>query len=235
RRKSSQHQVIRAVLLAGQILLTDGKFGIARLQEIGFLQQYEGPATLDRMKSAANYFSGSEKKGCHEIAVGNPAVIDCEITFPGRMTLGNGKEINAARVDLASLEAVGTEAARLVFWEAKHFSNGDLRAAGKQPAQVVYQVKGYESYLAANLTKVLKSYQRVAENLMAINGIRHDTLVAKVSTGKQLTLGDPSVGLIIFGFDEAQRNDPVWKCHLTKIQDQRIRVLARGDPKSIRL
>jgi hypothetical protein len=71
------------------------------------------------VKTAAGLFSGSEKTGCHEIAVRNPGIIDVEIAFPGTVSLDDGgDDKRAPRVDLASLETDGDKA-RLVFWEAK--------------------------------------------------------------------------------------------------------------------
>ena len=80
------------------------------------------------MKDAAKYFSGTEKTGCHEIAVRNSNIIDVEITFPGKVSLGDGSDDKQGpRVDIASVEPYGDQA-RLVFWEAKACGNGELRA-----------------------------------------------------------------------------------------------------------
>jgi hypothetical protein len=98
----------------------------------------------------------------------------------------------------------------LVFWEAKHFRNGELRSAGDTPP-VVDQIAKYEAYLREHGESVLKSYQRVAENLVEISKMgwrrKLDPMIASVAAVKQkLTLAtDPKVGLIIFGFDQAQR------------------------------
>jgi hypothetical protein len=210
--------------LESQASLANGKFDVTGIEK-GLIRCYEGPTTLAKMKKVAGLFSGREKIGCHEIAIGNCGVIDCEITFPDRITLGNGKVVNKPRVDLASFEQVGTDA-RLVFWEAKHFGNDELRTAGKQAAPVCYQVEGYQSYLSANRDEVEKSYKVVAENLVAISRMgwkrRLSPLIEEVASCKRkLTLGDlnkkPKVGLIIFGFDMGQRDHPNWKTgHLRK-------------------
>jgi hypothetical protein len=111
--------------LASQVPLNDGAFDVASLVENGFIRHYKGPATLAKMKSAAGLFSGLEKTGCHEIAVRNPSVIDCEIAFARSMSPGDGGGKNAApRVDLASLERDGNDV-RLVFWEAKDLQMAD--------------------------------------------------------------------------------------------------------------
>jgi hypothetical protein len=224
-------------------LKIDGSFDVTSLVKNGFIDRYDGPATLEKMKKAAGVFSGREKTGCHEIAVGNHGVIDCEIAFPDRVTLRNGKTVNAPRVDLASLEPVGDDA-RLVFWEAKHFSNNELRAAGKQAAPVCYQVEGYQDYLSANRDEVERSYKKVAENLVAIRRMGWkrplSTLIEEVGTRKrQLTLGDlgekPQVGLIIFGFDMGQRDHPIWKDHLKGLKANIPRIRAAGAAKVIRV
>jgi hypothetical protein len=117
--------------LASQVTLTDRDFDISTLAEKGFVRHYEGPATMAKMKAAAGLFSGLEKTGCHEIAVRNAGVIDCEIAFPGRVSLDDGgDDRHAPRIDIAALET-SAEEARLVFWEAKHYSNGELRAENR--------------------------------------------------------------------------------------------------------
>lgn len=225
--------------LKDQVPLEDGVFRIEALANKGFIRSYEGPATLDKMKKAAGLFSGLEKAGCHEIAVGNPAVIDCEIAFPGVVSMEDGGiDKTAPRVDLAVVEVDG-ENARLVFWEAKHFSNGELRAAGDKPAAVCRQLKVYEKYLASRHDEIAESYARVAANLAAIDMMRPkprlSPLIAKVGSGEcELKLGaEPRVGLIVFGFDAGQKADPAWKKHLDKLKADGLDVRAKGDPKGL--
>lgn len=103
--------------LASQVSLTDGYFEIEALKDKGFIPTYKGPkATLAKMKRAARLFSGLEKTGCHEIAVRNSAVINVEITIPGKVSLDDGgKDKQLPRADLASLEPDGDKKALLVF------------------------------------------------------------------------------------------------------------------------
>jgi hypothetical protein len=226
--------------LKSQVSLTDGSFEIDELRKKGFIDHYTDKTTLAKIKRAVEPFSGLEKTGCHEIAVVNHAVIDCEISFPDRITLGNGKVVNAPRVDLASLERVGSDA-RLVFWEAKHFSNHELRAADKQVPPVCYQVKGYQKYLSANREDVVKSYKKVARNLVAIDAMRPKSklspLIAEVGIDeRRLTLDEePKVGLIIFGFDIGQRDHRIWQDHLKGLKAHICPVLAVGNAKELRL
>jgi hypothetical protein len=193
------------------------------------------------MKRAAGLFSGLEKTGCHEIAVRNPAVIDCEIAFPGVLPPDPGGGRGAApRVDLATVEPAANGEARLVFWEAKHYSNGELRAERGMPP-VCRQIATYRGYLAANGERILQSYRTVAANLLAIStmggGRPISPLIAQVARNERtLTLGQtPKVGLIVFGFDAAQRDSLPWQRHLKQLRADIVDVLAVGNARMIRL
>jgi hypothetical protein len=228
--------------LDDQVPLVEREFRIVELQHRGFVSHYEGPKTLTKMKKASGLFSGLEKTGCHEIEVNNPEVIDCEIALGGTGESGDKK--GAPRVDLASLERGNGKDARIIFWEAKHYSNPDLRAEDSRPVPVCDQVKRYQDYLSDtdNHKAVVDSYTKVAENLVAIRdmGLRRplSPLITEVGTGKRsLTLDpEPRVGLVIFGFDKAQRDDPNWKHHhLERLKKAFKRVVAKGDAKGIQL
>jgi hypothetical protein len=192
------------------------------------------------MKSAAGLFSGLEKTGSHEIAVRNPTVIDCEIAFPGVVSLGDGgDDKQAPRIDLAAIETYGNEA-RLAFWEAKHYGNGELRAESA-PAPVLRQVKIYKKWLSDNRAAIECSYTKVAENLVAISTMgwkrQLSSLITDVATGKrQLTLGaEPAVGLIVFGFDSAQRDHAGWISHRERLKKEIAPIRPAGDAKNIHL
>jgi hypothetical protein len=218
------------------VALVDGSFNVPD----GFIARYGSRVTLDKMKTAAGLFSGLEKTGCHEIAIRNRSIVDCEITFPGKVSLGDGGSDKVApRVDLAALEQDG-DVARLVFWEAKHYSNGELRTDHAR-APVCRQLDTYREYLSNNREAVEDSYTNVAANLVAISAMgaarKLSPLITEVGTGRrQLTLGaEPKVGLIIFGFDMGQRDHPIWQDHLKDLKANIPDVLAAGDAKAIKL
>jgi len=222
--------------LADQVPLVKGEFDVGELVKRGFVDCYEGPATLAKMKTAAGLFSGLEKTGCHEIILANRQVIDCEIAFPGIDDGGPHKK--ARRVDLLSLEPDG-DTVRLVFWEAKHFTNGDLRARGAD-VPVCKQINCYRQYLCEHRHDIEESYKLVANNLVAIDNMRRTRrlppLIKKVAGGKPLTLGaEPKVGLVIFGLKKAEKDDPNWKHHLGRLKAEVAPVVAAGDAKGIRL
>lgn len=216
--------------LADQVSLTGRDFDVQSLREIGFIRQYKDRSTINKMKKTAALFSGLEKSGCHEIAVNNPGVIDCEIAF------SDGKR--APRVDLAAVEPFG-DAVRLAFWEAKDYSNGELRASDGLP-RVYNQVKSYEKILSDHRDAIEESYAKVAANLVEIHKMGWQRplrpLIADVAAGRRLTLGpQPEVGLAIFGFDRGQRDDAGWKVHLGRLTGNIERVRAVGNAKTLRI
>lgn len=227
--------------LAGQVPLIDGSFDIASLIKRAIVPRYEGPTSLKKMKDAAGYFSKTEKTGCHKIAVLNSNIIDVEITFPGKVSLDDGSDDKQGpRVDIASVEPYGDDQARLVFWEAKAFGNGELRTAGED-VPVCHQIEVYRKYLSdpGNSTAITEDYKLVAKNLVDIQNMGWvrplSPLIEDISLGRrQLTL-EPKVGLIIFGFDAGQRDHSGWQKHLQRLKANIPHVIAVGNAKQIRI
>lgn len=226
--------------LSGQVEMVDAAFQIEKLVQRGFLRRYENYGTLAKMKKTAGYYAGAEKRGVHEIAVRNSNIVDVEIAFPGIVSLDDGGEDRSApRVDLAAVEDEG-ETARIVFWEAKTYRNGELRALESE-IPVCRQLDIYKRYLADHRLQVEESYRKVAGNLAALAEMGwarpvSQTIMEIASGAKALTLGDhPKVGLVIFGFDAGQRDSSSWKPHLDKLSGQIAHIRAAGDPKNLRL
>lgn len=226
--------------LAGQVPLVGGRFDTAASLERALIRDYAGPTTLAKMKRAAALFSGEEKSGCHEIAVGNAGVLDVEIAFPGRYAIADGAEKAAPRIDLASVEAAG-EDVRLVFWEAKTYGNGELRALDNSAAPVCGQIETYRLALAQHRADIEASYAAVAANLVAFKDMGWSRalspLIEAVGRGdRRLTLGEtPKVGLLVFGFDNAQKHEEGWQKHLGRLREAIGDVQAKGKPVDIRV
>ncbi len=217
--------------LDGQVTLADGMFEVESLRAKGFMPQFEAGKTLPKMKGAAQRFAGSEKKGCHVIAERNAIVIDFEVGLPID-TNGDGE---GNRIDFACFEE-RDEAVRLTFWEAKHFANPELRAKSGD-ALVVHQVERYGNWITAHRAETENSYRRVAKNLAEIKKmgwkrILHPSVEA-VAAGKPLSLGDvPPVSLVIFGFDQDQRDGKVWTGHRKKLETRIKRMVSIGNAKT---
>lgn len=220
--------------LDGQIRLEDSGFKIEGLRATGFISQFKPETTLPKIKRAAQRFAGSEKKGCHVIAERNAMVVDFEVTFP--IDADFPAQLN--KVDLACFEE-RDGGVRLTFWEAKHFANPELRAQHGD-APVVHQIERYTAWIMAHRTELEKSYRRVAQNLaefkkMGWKRTLPDSVKA-FTANTPLSLDNvPPVGLLIFGFDQDQRDGQVWARHRKKLEAKIGRIVCIGNATGIRL
>jgi hypothetical protein len=151
--------------------------------------------------------------------------------------VGDWPKKGSCLVDIAALESYGNET-RLVFWEAKHYSNGELRAEDGRAPPVLRQLGFYERYLSENRKAIEGSYTRMAKNLVSIGNMgwkrQLSPLIADVATGKVLTLGtEPAVGLVIFGFGRADQVRAGWKTQLELLKSKITHVRAAGDANNI--
>ena len=223
--------------LKGAISISDGSFNVAALSANALIRKFEGKSTLERMKKAAAYYAGDEKVGCHQAAEANPSVIDVEVALLGADSEDVFKTTQS-RIDFAALDAHG-ENVNLVFWEAKVFSNKELRS-NKAEAPVVAQMTRYVDLLTAQRTAVEASYRSLARNLVAFRDRMGwarplSPLVSKVAASPELlTMHDtPSIRLLVFGFDKDQEKGAVWKGHLEKLEAGKPKFI--GDAKNARL
>jgi len=229
-------------LKAQVALQQNGKFAVDNLRKFGVMGHY-GDDTLNKMKVAASYYAGLEKMGCHRIAVKNKNFVDCEIAVPTFSDAQTGVLYESGRIDIACFEETkDTSTARLVFWEAKHFHNTDIRAKSPALPRVGEQIRRYRAYLSAHQDQILTCYKSVAQNLVALQEIgwcrKLSPLIHDVAAGgRTLVMGDkPKVGLLIFGFDKPQRDDKEWKCHLKRLSPPDIdSVIATGKAEGINL
>ena len=95
------------------------------------------------LKAAAKNYAGDEKKGVHKIAL-KPAnaVVDLEIAISD----GSG----APRMDIASLADDQDGSVRLRFFEAKTYTNPELRAMVPSDIPVVEQISTYSELIRQN-------------------------------------------------------------------------------------
>jgi len=197
-----------------------------------------GPETLDLMKRAAKLYSGGEKEGVHTVARANPNVIDTEVAFNCEAEEEENNPFTP-RIDLACFEDVKGQI-RLRFWEAKLYSNPEIRAAGDIVARVVEQVRGYRDLVQKHRVRVLDRYRLVAGNLVEMASWvdpprKVGELVQRVAAGEPFTIDErPFVGLIIYDYDDAQGRSERWKIHLGKLEAE-IPVRSAGNAKNIRL
>ncbi|HLO77401.1 MAG TPA: hypothetical protein VK196_13175 [Magnetospirillum sp.] len=207
--------------------------GMAHIPDVANLFQAD-LSDVPALKRAAAPFAGDEKAGVHRIVLSNPNVLDVEIAFSVGPTGEDGPL--ARRIDFAAWRPT-SQGAEVVFYEAKQFSNAELRASGDAPAPVVGQINGYQELLARHRTEVERSYRTVCGNLVALLGV-HDRYAGAQDQMRQLATNDvplkvdEAVRLVVFGFDSDQRDGAAWKPHREKLEKALPgRVLLKGEPK----
>lgn len=207
------------------------RFDISALPENALIARYEKGA-LGKLKRAAELYAGDEKRGVHSIARLNSSVVDLEIAV--------SDETEKGRADIATFEK-DDDKYKLCFWEAKLFSNSDLKARDGKP-KVLEQIARHQRILGASQEGVLDSYRRIASDLVTISEMARGNrtvgqMVKDVAMNpNKLTISSPpDFGLLIYGFDIPQRE--FFKDRhlgpLTKVLGDRV--LLRGEPKGLKI
>ena len=156
------------------------------------------------LKRSARRYVGDEKKGVHGILQNNPHILDVEVA------ISDGE--SAPRVDFAALQRDEAGKIHIVFYEAKHFDNPELRSHGRP--KVVDQIGEYRELIERYRPDIEKSYRRVSKNLCALNGVseRHPDRHKLLSETSHFVI-DEEPGLVVFGYDGDQKSGSVWRKH----------------------
>ncbi|WP_262269571.1 hypothetical protein [Microvirga yunnanensis] len=201
------------------------------------IQTYAGPETLHGWVEAARTHSGDEKKGVAIIANRHLNVIDVEMALPADEPVKpDGRKV-ANRMDIVALEPEG-EGARIVFYEAKLFSNPQLRAEDLSPP-VLRQLGTYRDYVSQPVRhqQILAAYRNACAVLDAISrmrGTEPSPLVRRVAEGGPISL-DVEPRLIIFGKQEQRiRSQAAWDKHKQILHENCI-IIHSENPEEIRL
>lgn len=192
---------------------------------------------LAGLKRAADAYAGEEKSGVHKIVMSNPNIIDVEVAF-GVTNEKSGARV-AQRIDFAALREI-RGSWELVFYEAKAFSNPELRANGKD-APVLNQIEGYRQFLRNAQAEVADSYRTVCSNLHSLHGDgikkRIGTMcdaLKNIAEGKCDFRVSDDVRLVVFGYDGDQNNGVVWVEHREKLRNVlKGSLLLRGETKGL--
>jgi hypothetical protein len=224
--------------ISGQVLLLDGLFDLKTIEATILTREYEHGTTIAKLKRAAALYSGREKEGVHAIAIANPSLVDVEIAMSANGLAGIGK---LPRIDMAAFEPAG-QGINLVFWEAKTFSNPEVKSGA-----VVSQIAKYQKAIAAIQPQIEDSYQCVASNLVAISEMSggkrpvSDSIHQVALSKAQLMISESNVGLIVYGFDADQRNNrgnalrEKLTSDLAKQRIEASRVKFKGDPRGLKI
>ena len=195
--------------------------------------------SLDKVQAlitASKPHAGEEKEGVGTIICANPNVVDVEIALTDENEEGTK---SAKRIDLAIFQEIDN-GVELRFVEAKLFNNKELRAKNGD-APVLRQIAKYEELIQQCKENLLNSYLKIAKNLVDLDGdsispAKRDIckkVIKLGSTGMIAISNQPR--LIIFGFDNDQKNGATWLPHLEKLEERlgHNRLFVKGDAKDL--
>ena len=174
-----------------------------------------------RIKENCSKFSKHEALGVSEIyqkhsflSVSNVVVLDIEASFESLL-----EEKYQDRIDLVLLNK---STMTLQFVEAKHFSNKEILS--ETTPKVLSQLERYESQILHRKKEIISEYGKLVRSLNRIFGL---TLPEPIDF-------DPKVTLLIFGFDDDQKNGRLRKRVIENPQYKGIKVYAIGKIKDVK-
>jgi hypothetical protein len=193
---------------------------------------------IDSLKKSSSWYAEAEKEGVHKILKSNGNIVDVEIALSPEPELEadtaerSTKNKRAPdRIDFAAIQKKNGKPC-IVFFEAKGFDNGELKARKGDP-RVFDQIKRYEDFIRNNGQPMETSYRRVCRNLVDLAPDRQDPLVRAVAGTPELLTVDPEVRLVVFGYDKDDEKGDVWNKHKSTLSNRLgSRLLLRGDPRA---
>jgi hypothetical protein len=179
-------------------------------------------AHLGSIKNRAGRFAGGERKGTNKIACRVLTVVDMEAAFTETAEKEPDPEkrreveSDSGRLDLVVLAADK----RLLTFEAKLFSNGELRS--ETTPKVCGQLSTYHSTIAARHRELVEAYANVVGTFASLRGhffenrVRHPNWAAALKDPGSITI-DPIPRLLIFDYDGLQESSN--KATVARIQE----------------
>jgi hypothetical protein len=159
---------------------------------------------LPQIRRRAEWFSGNERRGENCVACKLVSVIDMEAAFEERSEAENlelelESDSERGRVDLVALSSEG----RLIFIEAKLYSNSDLRST-TVPA-VCGQLTQYHTWLKKKSLEICTAYTSLVGYHQELTGgfFERKRVALILARNKALSV-DPIPRLIVFGFGAKQ-------------------------------
>jgi len=176
-----------------------------------------------RVKENCAHYSGVEAKGVSAIyhkysylsSLNKIVVLDIEISFEAIDKKYGQKQ---DRIDLLLFDK---ETKTLKFFEAKHYTNSDIRS--KTVPKVIKQIKRYEEQIREKEKDIIAAYQEYVKKIKRI--------FSNISLPEPENI-DNKVSLLIFGYDQDQERGGLKKIK-AKIKDKRCRVHSIGNTDNI--
>ena len=126
-------------------------------------------AEIDSIKKNVKNHIGKEKfESYKQIMNRDKCVIDVEITLI-KDKVPNPKKRSDYKI--SSIDYLSLEKSKLVFYEAKHNTNSEIRS--RTTPKVFEQIERYEKELVQHENEILNSYKLVLQNLIDLNILKN--------------------------------------------------------------
>lgn len=149
-------------------------------------------------------------------------VLDIEVSFENKDEDEPDTDRKRSRQDRIDILLYNTQTGELRFFEAKVFSNPEIRPSGEAIPRVVGQMERYRAQLKANEEQILSQYEN---HVNVINSLFSSNLMQPKSL-------DLEPKLYVFGFDSDQRSGRL-KEKLKSLREHKVLIYSKGDPKSV--
>ena len=170
-------------------------------------------AEIIQLKVNINKYVGKEKdKSYTEIINYEKCILDVEIAFvrPTVVKPHKKSEYEISSIDYVALEQDSDDEPILVFYEAKHLTNSEIRS--RSEPKVIGQIKRYKQALKDHNDEIIRSYKLVTKNLLDLHILNKRNYKGTDIQMNYLRI-DPEPRLIIFGNNQNLVNDK----HLKKL------------------
>ena len=172
-------------------------------------------AEISLIKENVKKYIGKEKdKSYNEILNFNNNILDVEATLV-KCRIPNPKlkrDYEVSSIDYVALEHNENNVYKLVFYEAKHFSNPEIRS--RKIPRVFSQINRYKEALALHKTEILDSYKLVLNNLNDLSILKTRNIIFSQAIKEKMEI-DFEPRLIVFGVDKDENKDE----HLIKLRN----------------
>jgi hypothetical protein len=174
---------------------------------------------LDRisdLKKMAYKHAGEEKSEVKKqiLEKSDRCILDVEVTF------GSEDGFGTRSIDYLAIEKDESGKLKLVFYEAKHFKNSEIRS--RTEPHVFGQLSKYELVLKKHEKEIIASYNTVMKNMLEL-GIDNNSGYAQLLNGKKLdAVIDFEPRLIVFAIPVDKMQDVHMKKLKTRLGTDRL-------------
>ncbi len=202
------------------VITANGRDYLTESELSGYRLASDFETNYQRIKENCSNYSGIEASGVSDLyhkhsylSSSNVVVLDIEVSFE---SLDEQKKQD--RIDIL---LYNKDSQTLQFVEAKHYSNKEIWS--KTTPEVISQIERYESQIAERKSEILTEYSEYTRTLNRI---------LNISLPEPTDIED-KVTLLIFGFDNDQKNGRLKKLITEKTEYSGVKNYSIGNIKQV--